>query len=529
MYSVTPQFRTLLDSGAIQHIRGAVTLINGETITLTDDNVKRPTFSKQSTAEAESMGIGQMYTGTVELTLLGATSMQRELLRGGTVSLEFGLDGLDEWVPLGVWNITDPQRASADSIVIRGTDNTERLDVPITDSTVGHIMMKARMAMVTKLTGVQFAQTLEEISALAGIDVTDNAVFGTTFTTSCRTEVCAIAKFIGGFAYIDRQGRIAFRRFGDQQLAAAIPASRRFRADLSEYSYQVTAVSCKKGSKTYTTEPITGASANTQACLAITDYPYMHYAYEEDILEELGRIRDNIASAGVWIPGSFDYAGDPTIDLGDKLVLTGGAAGDFGSGFIVTAQTWQFRGAQTLISAGAKESAGTSGGSSGGSSGGGGSSTTIIEDTLSYVRMRGNAGTITGEPVSVAEAAFSAEVPTMLHISISAVIEGGANAVTALKVYIDGAELEMFSEDTVAAGELRTVHFEQMRSVSAGVHDLTVMATGSGAVKRITGAIFGRKIAADVSMIRTWGDASAFKWEDLLLLKWEDIEYETND
>ena len=96
MYSVTQQFRTLLTSGAIQHIRGTITLVNGDTITLTDDNVKRPSVSKQCTSDADSMGIGQLYTGTIELTLLGETDLQRELLRGGTIF------ALDHRIPNGV-------------------------------------------------------------------------------------------------------------------------------------------------------------------------------------------------------------------------------------------------------------------------------------------------------------------------------------------------------------------------------------------------------------------------------------------
>ena len=81
----------------------------------------------------------------------------------------------------------------------------------------------------------------------------------------------------------------------------------------------------------------------------------------------------------------------------------------------------------------------------------------------------------------------------------------------------------MFSEDTVAAEELRTIHFEQMYPVQKGEHTLTVKAIGAGSIRRITGSVWGKKISADVSMIRTWGDASVFRWEDVLLLKWGDV------
>lgn len=524
MYQVSQEFRQLLGQGVIHRIRGTVKLINDEIIVLSEDNIKHPTLSKQCTYDTDSFAVGQLYTGTVEFTLLGAETLQREILRGGTVQLEFGLDGINEWVPLGIWNITDPQRGSEISIVIRGVDNTSKLDVEIPYKNVGHIRMTDRIRTVENLTGLEFAQTTAEISALAGTDVTDMAVFGTTYCSTCRAEVGAIAQFIGGIAYIDRAGKIAFRKFGDNSGEYVIPASKRFRADLSEYSYKVVAVSCTEDGITDTTPETSGDNANTRACLSLTEYPYLWQENPQERVNALCRIRDNLAGTGAWVPGSFEYAGDPTIDLGDRLYLTGGVTGDTLSAFIVTAQTWQFRGAQTLISAGAAAASGSaysSGGGSGGSSGY--HQTTIIEDPMKYVKMRGNTGEISSEPFTSAEAAFKAAESTMLHISVSAVIEGAESAVTALKVYVDDAELEMYSEDSISAAELRTVHFEQMDPVPAGMHTIRVEATGAGSIRRITGSVWGRKITADISMIRTWGEASAFKWSDIILLKWGDV------
>lgn len=527
MYEVTSAFRTALLTGNAKHrISGVITDVTGASTAICEEIGENIRIEKQCTSDADSMGIGQIYTGTVELTLLGATDLQRELLRGGTVELEFGLEGIEETVPLGIWNIDDPQRGSENSIIIHGVDNTSRLDVPISEKFVGHIGMKKRMETVENLTGLEFAQTVAELSALAGTSVTANSVFGTSYCSTCRAEVAAIAQFIGGIAYIDRGGKIAFRKLGDNSGEYVIPAARRFKADLSEYNYMVTAVSYADEDGTVTTDEASG-DANTRACLPLTDYPYMWQESETDKKTALNRIRDNLAGAGVWIPGSIDYAGDPCIDLGDRIYLTGGVTGSTQSAFIVTAQTWQFRGPHTLISAGAAASVGSS--NSGGSPGtSGGSSTTIIEDSLSFVKMRGIPGEISSEPVTVAQAVFDVKIPTMLHISVSAVAEGSESGVTALRVYLDGAQLDMFSEDTLSAGELRTIHFEQMRPAPAGSHTLTVKATRAGNIRRITGSIWGKKISADVSMIRTWGDASAFRWEDILLLKWGDVNAEND-
>jgi len=527
VYEVRSEFRTAMLSGDVRHrIRGVITDVTGSDISICEEIGENVRIEQQCTTDTDVFAVGQLYTGTVELTLLGADELQRETLRGGTVTLEFGLEGHDEWVPLGIWNITDPQRGSENSIMIKGVDNTSKLDVEI-PVFVGHVKMTDRIRMIKKLTGLEFAQTAEELSALAGADITSNDVFGTSYCPTCRAEVCAIAEFIGGIAFIDREGRIAFRRFGDNAGEYVVPASRRFRADLSEYSFKVTAVSYSEDGKTATTPEAPGEDANTRACLPLNGYPYAQYINESDIADALMRVRDNLASAGVWVPGSFDYAGDPTIDLGDRLYLTGGVTGAAQSAFLVTAQTWQFRGPHTLISAGAGESVGNYN-SGGGSAGGGGSSTTIIEDPLNFVKMREIPGEIASDPVIAAEAYFRAALPTVLYVSVSAAVESNEDSLTSIRVYLDGNELYMCSEDTLSAGERRTVHFGQMCTVTAGLHNLAVEATGAGSIKRITGSVFGKKISADISMIRTWGEASVFKWSDILLLKWGDING-TND
>lgn len=490
MYEVRSEFRTAMLSGDVRHrIRGVITDVTGSDISICEEIGENVRIEQQCTTDTDVFAVGQLYTGTVELMLLGADELQRETLRGGTVTLEFGLEGHDEWVPLGIWNITDPQRGSENSIMIKGVDNTSKLDVEI-PVFVGHVKMTDRIRMIKKLTGLEFAQTAEELSALAGADITSNDVFGTSYCPTCRAEVCAIAEFIGGIAFIDREGRIAFRRFGDNAGEYVVPASRRFRADLSEYSFKVTAVSYSEDGKTATTPEAPGEDANTRACLPLNGYPYAQYINESDIADALMRVRDNLASAGVWVPGSFDYAGDPTIDLGDRVYLTGGVTGEAQTAFIVTGQTWQFRGPQTLISAGAGESAGSYN-SGGGSAGGGGSSTTVIQSQTKLIELDSFPQELSTKLAVIADGVFACRKKTVAAFSAMVNAVGTTDSELAVHLLVDDVMQTAYAEETISYGEKRTVCLSAAVTIEGGSHTVSVEARGGALIERIVASVYG--------------------------------------
>lgn len=510
MYNVSAAWRTaLLEEGTIHHIKGVITDKNGVETDIQNkiaDNSVR--IEKQCTADSDSFAIGQIYTGTVELTLLEASALRRDNLKGGTVSLQFGVvvgnNTIPTWIPLGVWNITDPQRGSQDSIIIKGEDNTCKLDVPIQDDTVGFIKMQARMNMITELTGVGFAQTLSELSAIAGIDLSANAVHGTSFCATCRAELNAMAAFIGGIAYIDREGRIAFRKIGDNIGTAAteliIPAAKRFNADLSEYNLRVAKAAMTFRGDLTITDAAEGTAANTELIVDITGNPYSQKLNETDRLDILNRIRDNLASAGVWVPGQIDYYGDPTIDLGDVLTLSGGVNGETSGTpntcqFLVTGIVWQFRGPQTLISAGAGAASAASTGSSAGSSSGGGNSIIIQQATIGAVDIDFYRDSFTSL-VEIGEVMLAAANDTVGIVQLMVQIQGTTAAENEFRILRDGIMQTVYSCDTTALDQKRTVNLTAVLDFTEGIHIISVEAKGSASILRAVGTVYGQGVQA---------------------------------
>lgn len=501
MYEVSAAFRTALaDEGNQHHIRGAITDKNGIRTAIQNeiaDNSIR--IERQCTADSESFMFAQIYTGTVELTLLGMTQLRREDLRGGKITLEFGISELDEWVPLGEWDITDPQRGSENSIIIKGTDGTARLDTPITDNAPGNIKLQSRLNMITELTGLAFSQTTSEILEIAGVPWNAAGIFGNLFYPTCRAELNAIAQYLGCVAYIDRSGEIAFRKYGDNLSPITIPAEKRFSVNLAEYSYRIAAVQYTNHYGTVT-KRAAGMSANTEACMVFSDNELLTGAPGDNLLNtNLSRIVSNLSGAGVWIPGQLDFYGDPTIDLGDIVYLTGGVNGSTTAAFLVTGYTWQFRGPMTLISAGAAEQVslggGSGGASGGGSSGGGGSGQTVMQKPWTMVELESYPQALTQKWREVAAALFAVAEQTLVIAHLTVNLTGSNIGEVVVHVLLDGIMQTEYSWDTIAGNQRLTTELNVPLVVSDGIHRLSIEAKGAATVDRIVASVYGQGVS----------------------------------
>ena len=507
MYTVSAAYKQALANSEPQHIKGTITLTDGSTISIPDGaDISKPSIRLQCTSASDVFMIGQLYTGTLDFTLISDT-IRREKLRGGTVTLSVGVGTLDEWVPMGVWNITDPQRGNQNEILVKCVDNTSKLDVAINDDTVGIIKLESRLKKIRELTGLHYegegsqgelTDVISNLSTIADKNMASNSVYGATFCSTCRAELLALAQYIGGCVYINREGKIAFRAYGDNT-APVIQASRRFKVNLAEYSTQVGSIAYtyRKGSKDITIETDEGGTANTLLRLVLSENPYIWQANDDDKLEELDRILLNLASAGTWLPGEFDYYGDPTIDLGDKLILAGGVIPESQSltqrYFIVTGICWQFRGPQTLISAGAGTTTGSTNYSSSSSSSGSGSGIIIQQPIVGAADLdfyRSEFTTLT----EIGEVMIATSEDTIGIVQITVQVKGTADAENEFRILRDGIMQTTYSCDSIADNERRTITLTAVLDFTAGIHIISVEAKGSATILRAIGTVYGQGI-----------------------------------
>lgn len=526
MYHTTESYRQAIESFAPQHITGRIVLADGREIVLDDTTLGgSPRYEKRCTEDEEIFMYGQMYTGTLELELLSATVSEYELY-GAEVSLTFTVDGAEDEIPLGVWTVSQPERRDANSVQLKCVDCISRLDVPIDDNTVGLITIASRMRMVTEKTGVEFAQTPGEIMELIG-----GEAWGTAYARNCRQEVVNIAQIIGGFACANRYGRIEFRRFGTAP-ELTVTADMRHSARLSEYTYAVTGAGYAD-EYGHTTTLTWQRMAQVRAELMISGNDYIWDTYEDgeaasgeydlayvqsggrampsvdrQYCYRLSGIAGELSKERIWTPGEVQYYGDPSIDLGDMIVLRDGVAGT-SARFLVTGDYWQFRGAQTLISAGAGHTAavqdggGTYSSVTSGASGSSVRASVDLSGAIAVLTAEETGQQMPGGMTELCECWYSCRRQTVVTVYVTVVLSGSGRS--EVHVLYNGVMQTVYAAEDLDG--CRTVQLCLPLTSEQGTHAVTVEICGADA-ERVEMSITGQGITGELSDPTFPGDYS---------------------
>ena len=500
-------FNQAVESGAIQHLRGTIGFGNGDKIYFGDwsedrhpvDIIGTPSYNKQCTSNTDVFGVGQLYTGTARVTL-ALEERRADELRGAELTMEFGIEGFDERIPLGRWTVSDPKRDSVSQVTISAVDCIAKLGVEITDKYVGVLPLAGRMAKVEELTGIEFAQTEQEITAL--MDYAGGIPRGSSYCKTCRDEITAIAQMIGGFAFANREGKLEFRRFGSDMVWQIRPEYRQ-NAKLSEYTYCVGGVAYvdQRGHRT-TVSWESEDTANTTAAITLSGNPYIWERFDdyadEQYREFLAPIAFALQDLPKWVPGQIEYYGNPAFDIGDIISINDGINGEnVRTLFLITTDSWQFRAPQTLISAGADNGSGSISSSGGVSSYQQVVNNVNLTKNIVSVPMEAYLGEVTDEPRTIADGAFSVRSQTTVFAYISAEILGSENSDVIMTWHCDGELQTMRATNTVSAGETRTVTSMLCITADQGARTVTAECSGNAEITHLTAYIWGQNITAE--------------------------------
>lgn len=500
MLDVSQAFLDALESNEVQHIFGQISPKKGSIIYLDDKVlVGSPSYTRQCTSVSNEFGVGQLYTGTAKITV-DLPDIRKEILRGADLQLDFRV-GSSEFISLGSWTITDPQRDSSGYINITASDCIANLDVPINVDYVGVITLEDRMKKVTELTGIRFAQTPEEIyNLIGGLDLH----FGTTFCKTCRGEVAAIAQLMGGFAFADRDGKIAFRRIGKEPVMT-IKAERRHNIKLGEYTFGIRGVAYDNGYGHTTVLPFGNDKEipNTSAIITLSDNPYIDITATQTDDETDRRIKMYLEPVAknldipIWTPGEIEYSGNPALDLGDMIKIEGGINGDQETYFLITADYWQFRGPQTLISAGAAENNLAAAANTGKSPTQQMMTTVKVTKSITAVDLKGYPGLLSDALRTAAEGSFSCREETVVFIDVTAIVSGSDVSKITLNVLFDGVRQTVHGIESIGENDIITLSFGLNITAAAGIHSVSAEAAGDGEIQRITAFVWGQGIVGE--------------------------------
>ena len=317
-------------------ITGSIVVSDSKTINLTDKDIITGSLQiDNKCVNSDSFEYGAVYQGELSVTLL--LTIDRYQLYGKKVSFTVHqelADGTKQDVPLGTFNITDPQW-SQKLLTIKAVDGMENFDIDIEESFFGSIYDV--LSTACDKCGVQLAQTEAQLKALTNGDV-QYSCYNTQVTTY-RDLLAYIAKCTCTFATINRDGKLELRPYGTE-VCREVPISRRKDTVIADY-------------QTYHQ----GVKARFLADQNFVPYSHIETG-EEGLVLDLGDIPviyglpsvKQAAIDAIWetlsavryTPASFNLLiSDPALELGDMIKVKGKTAADDVTTYI-TSYTWAY-------------------------------------------------------------------------------------------------------------------------------------------------------------------------------------------
>ena len=217
----------------------------------------------------------------------------------------------DTWedVPLGVFTVSEGKWIER-GVNLVAYDNMSKLDKPCAlDATVG--IPWQIMSLICSQSGVNFGTSAIEMQDFPNA----NEVLGLypdNDITTYRDALSYICQAAGCFAYADREGNIAVKRFGQSPVVTIDTTNRFTGASFSDYKTAYSRI--RDNDVTYGT--------GNGTLIDFGANPFLVYGNVDSCHQAL------VSEVSTWIYTPFDASmiGDPAIDLGDVIYFTGGIA-----------------------------------------------------------------------------------------------------------------------------------------------------------------------------------------------------------
>ena len=319
MYPVSAAYMTAIGRPIkTRRILGAV-----GNILFDDSNLVSGTFKIDNQCSSGSeLELGSVYIGQLTCVFNGI-NLTGEWM-GKTIEVEERLlidEENDTWeaVPLGVYHVVEAQHQETGVYVV-AYDVMDYLDktwIPI--ATTGTPW--DYISLISQKTGVDFAQTSEEIAALPNGNVAF-ALYPTNDMTTYRDLLFWVAQTMACFATANRQGRIEFRRYGSTAVDTIGGSTRWQGSSFSDYITRYTGVSLTRTEEQSTIYK--GAEIDDALTYNLGANPLMQNGSADVPLTNILNALTQIA----YTPFSVDRSGCPAYDLGDVLTFPDGIGGN---------------------------------------------------------------------------------------------------------------------------------------------------------------------------------------------------------
>lgn len=347
MFSVSPTFKTKVKLNARTfHWSGTITTVGGSTYSFTENNIVNGGSVTRSIS-SQSLSIGTAYAATLSLELVLA-GVSRYELYNGTVSLSCSLEGATDVVPMGTFIISEASQTS-DHITIKAYDNMVKFDsVNFSASENDNVQLPyAWLSDACTACGVTMGSTSAQIRALPNGDRKTGFADVVTDAKTWRDVLGYLTAYLGGFAYIGRDGKLYVGQYSGVS-DDTVPSNFRYSSNLSDFrtTYDGLYATYKdSGLQEYVPNSNSGGIVLDLGCnpfLQISDNDNRNDALTE-IIESWNGI--------YYVPYSSEMPLMPHYDPADVLTFTDNQAGAYDIGAI-TEITYNIGGTMSVTCSG---------------------------------------------------------------------------------------------------------------------------------------------------------------------------------
>lgn len=346
MESSTPEYKAAIAlASRTTRITGTLTLANLSTVSITDGNIVQGSlyFSEQCVS-GDDLEIGNVYASEMGVSLITPT-VTPYALAGAKLALSFGIDiggGSYEDISLGVFYITEVERRE-NYVAVKALDGMILLD---------------KLLGATNVTAQTPQQLITNACSTAGVTLaTLTAAFNTypnynmsltlpadSGVKTCRDLIMWVCQVNCTFARMNRAGQLEIRPLTGSSVKTISADERYAPTVVSDVTVKVTGIEEQVKNSLYTT-------GTTTSMMVLQGNPLLESQTPANISAALAAILAKITLAE-YTPFDISFIGDPTIQAGDYITLSG--TGSIGADPIglVTHTGWQYRGKHTLVAAG---------------------------------------------------------------------------------------------------------------------------------------------------------------------------------
>ena len=335
MYSASATFLTKIKSNT-RKIKwsGTITTVGGSVYSFDDDsetlNGKIIQGSITRSISSQSLNIGTAYASTLSLEVV-LPGVSRYELYEGIVEVSCSIGGATDVIPMGIYTISEASQ-TLDHINVKAYDNMLKFDA--TKYEVGqHIAIQTPYAWLSEMCiacGVALGSTSAQIEGMPNGNRRTGFADVVSDVSTWRDVLMYMAAFLGGFAYIDRDGKLYIGSYRSIS-SDTIPSSFRYSSDLSDYrtNYDGLYATYKEGGlQEYVSNNNSGGIV-----LDIGTNPFLQFTDQTNRLAALQEIIDSWNGV-YYVPYSADMPLVPIYDPGDVLTFTDNQAGAYDIGAI---------------------------------------------------------------------------------------------------------------------------------------------------------------------------------------------------